>query len=79
MSPRAACLDGGDVLRLHALLALGRFVGDLSAFLEGLEPAACYPAVVDEEVFGSVVGGDEAVALLVVELLDRRAVAHTRA
>jgi hypothetical protein len=41
------------------------------AFFEGLEPAACYPAVVHEEVFASVVGLYEAVALLVVEPLNR--------
>src|ERR687893_1620527 len=33
-------LDGGDVLRLHALLATGRLVGDLGALFEGPEPAA---------------------------------------
>jgi hypothetical protein len=64
-------LDGGDVLRLHALLALGSLVGDLLAFFEGPEPAACYPAEVHEEVFATLIGGDEAVALLVVEPLDR--------
>jgi hypothetical protein len=33
--PRSvAFLDGGDVLRLHALLAPGRLVGDLLAFFE---------------------------------------------
>ena len=41
-------LDGGDVLRLHALLALGRLVGDLLALFEGLEPAATYSGVVHE-------------------------------
>ena len=64
-------LDGGNVLRLHALLALGRLVGDLGTFFEGLEPAACYPAVVNEEVFATLIWGDKAVALLVVEPLDR--------
>src|SRR5918994_886364 len=64
-------LDGGDVLGLHALVALGRLIGDLLALFEGPEPAACYPAIVHEEVFASVVGLDEAVALLAVEPLDR--------
>jgi hypothetical protein len=64
-------LDGGDVLRLHALSALDRLVGDLLALLKGLEPAGAYAAVVDEEVDASVVGLDEAVALLVAEPLDR--------
>jgi hypothetical protein len=64
-------LDGDDVLRLHALSALGRLVGDLLALFEGLEPATTYTAVVYEEVVSTVVGGDEAVALLVVEPLDR--------
>ena len=67
----SSSLYGGDVLCLHALLAPGRLVGDLLAFFEGLEPAACYPAVVHEEVFASVVGLYEAVALLVVEPLNR--------
>ncbi len=64
-------LDGGDVLGLHALSALGRLVGDLLAFFEGLEPAARYPAEVHEKVLASVVGHDEAVALVAVEPLDR--------
>ena len=41
------------------------------ALLEGLEPATTYTAVVHEEVFSSVIGLDKAVALLVIELLDR--------
>jgi hypothetical protein len=45
-----AGLGPGNVLRLHALLALGRLVGDLLAFREGLEPAALYAGVVDEQV-----------------------------
>ena len=43
----------------------------LDQYFEGLEPAARYPAVVQEEVIASVVGGDKAVAFLVVEPLDR--------
>jgi hypothetical protein len=70
---RAACsLDGGDVLRLHALLALGSLVGDFGAFFEGFEPAATYTSVMNEEVVASVVWLDEAVTLLLlVEPLDR--------
>ena len=41
------------------------------ALLEGLAPATTYTAVVHEEVFSSVIGLDKAVALLVIELLDR--------
>ena len=63
-------LDRGDVLRLHALLATSCLVGDLGALLEGLKPAACYRAVVHEEIIAPVVGLDKAVALLVVEPLD---------
>jgi hypothetical protein len=69
--PTASSLGRGDVLGLHALVALGRLVGDLGALFEGPEPAAAYPAVVHEEVFATFVRGDEAVALLVVEPLDR--------
>src|SRR3712207_1339865 len=66
-----AGLDPGDVLRLHALPALGRLVGDLLALLEGLEAGALYAVVVHEEVRASVVRGDKAVALLVAEPLHR--------
>ena len=64
-------LDSGDVLRLHALLATSRLVGDLGALLKGLKPAACYRAVVHEEIIAPVVRGDEAVAFIAVEPLDR--------
>src|ERR687890_95638 len=67
----ARALDGGDVLRLHALPALRRLVGDLLAFFKRLESAATYPAVVHEEVFATLIRGDKAVALLVVEPLHR--------
>jgi hypothetical protein len=67
----ARALDGGDVPRLHALLAAGRLVGDFLAFFERLESAATYPAVMHEEVFAPIIRGDEAVAFLVVEPLDR--------
>src|SRR5215207_2746837 len=64
-------LDGRDVLRLHALLALGRLVRDLGALIEALEAVAGYARVVHEEILATLVGGDEAVALLVVEPLYR--------
>src|SRR5215204_224234 len=67
----ARALDGADVLRLHALLALRRLVGDLLAFFKRLESAATYPAVMHEEVIATLIRGDEAVALLVIEPLDR--------
>src|SRR5919112_1770432 len=57
-------LDGGDVVRLHALLTLGRLVGDLGTLIEALEAVARYTTVVDEEILATLVGGDEAVALL---------------
>src|SRR5215212_6418370 len=57
----------GDVARLHTLVALGSLVGDLRALVERLEPAARYPAVVNEEVFAAFVGGNKAVAFIVVE------------
>src|SRR4028118_955802 len=64
-------LGQGDVVRLHALLALGRLEGDLGTFVEGLEPLARYPAVMDEEVFATLVRGDKAVALIIAEPLNR--------
>src|SRR5918993_4988421 len=67
----ARALDGGDVPRLHPLLALRRLVGDLLAFFKRLESAATYSAVMYEEVFATLIRGDEAVALVLVEPLDR--------
>src|ERR687898_1946294 len=64
-------LGGGDVLRLHPLLALRRLVGDLGTLFKRPEPTAGYPGVVHEEVFATLVRGDKAVALLVVEPLNR--------
>src|SRR5215212_727410 len=64
-------LDSGDVIPLHALLALGRLVGDLGALVEALEAVAGYTRMVDEEVLATLVGGDEAVAFIVVEPLYR--------
>src|ERR687897_827479 len=64
-------LGGGDVLRLHPLLALRRLVGDLGTLFKRPKPTARYPGVVHEEVFATIVRGDKAVALLVVEPLNR--------
>src|ERR671921_2869665 len=64
-------LDSGNVIRLHALLALGSLVRDLGALLKALEAVTRYARVVHEEVFTPVVWGDEAVALLVTEPLYR--------
>src|SRR5215203_7097891 len=78
-TPRPSCcclgvaraLDRADVLRLHALLALGRLIGDLLALFKGPEAVSYYSAVVHEEVFATLIGGDKAVALVLVEPLDR--------
>jgi hypothetical protein len=59
-----------DAGGLHALLALLGDEGDSLTLLEGLEAVLLNGAEVDEEVSGAVLGGDEAVALLVVEPLD---------
>src|ERR671919_622528 len=64
-------LRRSNVLRLHSLTPLGRLVRHLGALVEGLEALACYARVVHEEILTSVVGGDEAVALLVAEPLYR--------
>src|ERR687897_1508724 len=64
-------LDGGDVIRLHAFLALSSLVRDLGALIEALEAVTRYARVVNEEVLATLVGGDEAVALIVVEPLYR--------
>src|SRR5215203_918387 len=64
-------LDWSNVLRLHALTPLGRFVRHLGAFVEGLEALARYARVVHEEVLTPVVRGDEPVALLVTKPLNR--------
>src|SRR5215207_6599502 len=69
-------LDSGDVIRLHALLALGSLVGDLGALIEALEAVACYTRVVNEEVLATLIGGDESVAFIVVEPL-YRSLGHT--
>src|SRR5215212_2317461 len=69
-------LEPGDVIRLHALLALGLLVGDLGAFIEALEAVTRYTAVVHENVLATLIRGDEAVAFLIVEPL-YRSLGHT--
>src|SRR5687768_6564183 len=64
-------LDSGDVIRLHALLALGSLVRDLGALLKALEAVTRYARMVHEEVLATLIRGDEAVALIVVEPLYR--------
>src|SRR5215218_9055043 len=64
-------LEFGDVIRLHALLALGLLVRDLGALIEALVAVTRYTAVVDEDVLATLIRGDEAVAFLVVEPLYR--------
>jgi hypothetical protein len=64
-------LDPADVLRLQAFPALRYLIGDLIPFVESLEPIACYPSMVHEEIFSFIVRLDEAVALVLVEPLHR--------
>src|SRR5919112_2654162 len=64
-------LDPRDVIRLHALLTLGRLVGYLGALVEGLVAVTRYTAVVHEEVLATLVRSDKAVALIIVEPLYR--------
>src|SRR5581483_8864872 len=61
--------DGPDVRGLRALLPLRRLELDLRALGEGLEALAGDAGVVDEQILRSVIGGDEAVPLLVAEPL----------
>jgi hypothetical protein len=62
-------LDSGDVVRLHTPTPLGRLVGDLGALVKALEAAAGYARMLHEDVLATLVGGDEAVAFIVIELL----------
>src|SRR5215211_5870112 len=64
-------LDGGDVVRLQTFPTLGSLVGDLGTLIEALEAVTCYTTVVHEEILTALVGGDEAVAFIVVEPLYR--------
>src|SRR5215213_5110732 len=60
-----------DIYRLQTLPALGHLVGYLLALFEGLKSAACYPRVVHEHIFATLLWSDEAKALLVGKPLDR--------
>src|SRR5215207_8032984 len=62
--------DRADVHRLGSLVARLLLVLDLRVLGERLEALAIDAGVVDEEVTVTLVGGDEPVALLVVEPLD---------
>src|SRR3954447_4581623 len=57
--------------RLGALVPVLLLVGDLGVLLEGAEALRVDARVVNEQVAAATVGRDEAVALLVVEPLDR--------
>ena len=62
--------SGRDLVCLRALLALGDLELDALLLLERPVAAGLDGAVVNEDVCGAVVGGDEAVPLLGVEPLD---------
>ena len=64
-------LDGADVLRLGALLALANLEFDLLVFLEGPVAATGDCGEVSEKIRTSVVGRDEAEAFFGVEPFDR--------
>src|SRR5829696_586111 len=66
---KAVSSDDAHVGGVGALGALFLLVLDLRAVLERLVAAAGDRGVVDEEVLAVVVGGDEAVALVVAEPL----------
>src|SRR5215218_11396066 len=51
-----------DIYRLQTFPALGHLVGYLLALFEGLKSAACYPRVVHEHVFATILWSDEAIA-----------------
>jgi len=69
-------LDPTHALGLLGLPTSGRLVAHPLPLLQATKPATLYAGVVDEKVLASLVGGDEAVALLLVELL-HRAPGHT--
>src|SRR5215207_4264204 len=60
-----------DIYRLQTFPALGHLVGHLLALFEGFKSAACYPRVVHEHIFATILWSDEAKALLVGKPLDR--------
>src|SRR6266404_5794045 len=62
--------ERADFLRLGALLPPTGGVGDPLILLQAAEAVRLDGRVMDEHVGGSVVGGDEAVALVGVEPLD---------
>src|SRR5205823_10299116 len=62
-------LDRADVRRLRALLTLSRFELHLGTLGECLEALAGDAGVVHEQVLRPVLGGDEAVPLVVAEPL----------
>ena len=66
---RVGLADGPYVRRLGALLPLCSLELDLRTLGQGLEALAADAAVVDEQILRSVIGGDEAVPLLVAEPL----------
>src|SRR5215213_316214 len=69
-------LEPGDVIRLQTFPALGLLVSDLGALIEALVAVTRYTAVVHENVLATLIRGDEAVAFLIVEPLDR-SLGHT--
>src|ERR1700734_358744 len=62
--------DRADFLGLRALLPASGGVGHPLVVLQAAEAVSLDGGVMDEHVGGSVVGGDEAVALVGVEPLD---------
>src|SRR5436190_10132627 len=66
---RLSPLDRVNVRCLGALLPLGCLELDLRTFRERLEALAGDACVVDEQILRSVIGGDEAVPLVVAEPL----------
>src|SRR4051794_3017819 len=69
--PSPAGLQLGHVDGLGALVPCLLVVGHLGVLLQRLEAAAVHACVMDEKVAVTLVRGDEPVALLVVEPLDR--------
>src|SRR5712692_3637952 len=67
---QCCCLHRYDVRSLRALFPIDYVKLDLLAFLQGAEPVLLDGAVVDEHVLATL-HGDEAVALLRVEPLNR--------
>src|SRR5215213_8876661 len=70
-APARAALDLLDVDGLGALVPVLLLVADLRALREGAVAVAADPGEVDEQVTPTLVGRDEAEALVVREPLDR--------